>query len=44
MSHSRTLLAALLVLSVLAGAAGSALAADDDFPRDFWTKQQRTLP
>ena len=40
----RAILAAALALSVLAGAAGVASAADDDFPRDFWQKQQRNLP
>ena len=39
----RVILAAALALSVLAGVAGAAFAADD-FPRDFWTKQQRNLP
>lgn len=40
----RTILSALIALSVLAGAAGSAAAADDDFPRDFWKQQERNLP
>jgi hypothetical protein len=40
----KAILAAALALSVLAGAAGAASAADDDFPRDFWQKQQRNLP
>jgi hypothetical protein len=41
----RSILAAALVVSVLAGVAGAAVAADDEqFPRDFWTEQQRKLP
>jgi len=41
----RTLLAGLIALSVLAGAAGSALAVDNEtFPRDFWKQQERNLP
>jgi hypothetical protein len=40
----RNILAAILALSVLAGVAGSAYAADDDFPRDFWKQQERNLP
>jgi hypothetical protein len=38
----RTILAAVIALSVLAGVAGSAYA--DDFPRDFWQQQQQNLP
>jgi hypothetical protein len=47
MRHLRTMLAAVLALSVLVGAVGTALAAtydDGDFPRDFWKKQERTGP
>jgi len=44
MRRLKTTLAAVLALSVLAGAGGSVLAADEDFPRDFWTRQDRTLP
>lgn len=41
----RSLLAAVLALSVLAGATGSAFALDDErFPRDFWKQQERNLP
>jgi len=40
----RTLLAALVAVSVLAGAAGSAFAVDENFPRDFWKQQERNLP
>lgn len=40
----RSLLAAILALSVLTGAAGSAFAVDEEFPRDFWTQQQQNLP
>jgi hypothetical protein len=41
----RAILGAALVLSVLAGVAGTAFAVDDEqFPRDFWTRQQRNLP
>ena len=41
----RATLAAVLVLSVLAGVAGAALAADEDqFARDFWQRQERNLP
>jgi len=40
----RHILAAVLALSMLAGATGSALAVDEDFPRDFWSQQQRNLP
>jgi hypothetical protein len=41
----RALLAAVVALSVLAGATGAALAAEnDDFPRDFWKQQERNLP
>jgi hypothetical protein len=38
----RGILAIVLTLSVLAGVAGSAYAAD--FPRDFWQEQQTHLP
>jgi hypothetical protein len=40
----RAIIAAALALSVLAGVAGAASAADDNFPRDFWQQQQRNLP
>jgi hypothetical protein len=40
----RSMLAAILALAVLAGAAGLALAVDEDFPRDFWEQQKRNLP
>jgi hypothetical protein len=40
----RSILAAILALSVLAGAAGSAFAVDEEFPRDFWKQQERNLP
>jgi hypothetical protein len=40
----RSILAAVLVLSVLAGAAGSALAVDEEFPRDYWEQQKHNLP
>lgn len=41
----KTILSALIALSVLAGAAGSALAKDpNDFARDFWKQQERNLP
>jgi hypothetical protein len=41
----KAILAAVLTLSVLAGATGAAFAVDDEqFPRDFWTQQQRNLP
>jgi hypothetical protein len=41
----RAILAVALALSVLAGVAGTAFAADNDqFPRDFWQQQQRNLP
>jgi hypothetical protein len=41
----KAILAAVLALSVLAGAAGTASALDDErFPNDFWTQQQRNLP
>jgi hypothetical protein len=40
----RQFLAAVVALSVLAGAAGSALAVDEVFPRDFWKQQERNLP
>jgi len=41
----RTLLAAVVALSVLAGAAGAAFAVDNEtFPRDFWKQQERNLP
>jgi hypothetical protein len=40
----RSILAAILALSVLAGAAGSAFAVDEEFPRDFWKQQERSLP
>jgi hypothetical protein len=39
----RAILGAVMALSVLAGIAGSASAADD-FPRDFWQQQQNKLP
>ena len=40
----KTIMSALVALSVLAGATGSALAADYDFPRDFWKQMERNLP
>jgi hypothetical protein len=40
----RSILAAILALSVLAGAVGPALAVDEEFPRDFWKQQERNLP
>jgi hypothetical protein len=41
----KAILAAVLALSVLAGATGAASALDDErFPNDFWTQQQRNLP
>lgn len=40
----RAILAAVVALSVLAGVAGAAFAADDNFPRDFWKQQERNLP
>jgi hypothetical protein len=40
----RGILAAIFALAMLAGAAGSAFAADDDFPREFWKQQERNLP
>jgi len=36
-------MAAILALSVLAGAAGTAWAVDN-FPQDFWEEQERNLP
>jgi hypothetical protein len=39
----RAILAAVLAISVLAGIAGAAYAADE-FPRDFWKQQERNLP
>ena len=44
MSRLRPLLAGALALSVLAGSAGIVLAADENFARDFWTRQERILP
>ncbi len=44
MRSTRSMLAAILALSVLAGVAGSALAQDDGFPREFWKKQERNMP
>jgi hypothetical protein len=38
----KAILAALLAISVLAGVAGAAYA--DDFPNDFWKRQQNNLP
>ncbi len=38
----RAILAAVVALSVLAGVAGAAFA--DDFPNDFWKRQERNLP
>jgi len=41
----RSIIVAVLALSVVAGAAGLALAADySEFPRDFWKQQERNLP
>jgi hypothetical protein len=40
----RAILAAVLALSVLTGITGAAFAEDDEFPRDFWERQQRNLP
>ena len=39
----KSIVSALIALSVLAGAAGSAYAADN-YPRDFWEQQSRNLP
>jgi hypothetical protein len=39
----KSIVSALLALSVLAGVAGSAYAADN-FPRDFWEQQSHNLP
>lgn len=39
----RGIMAAILALSVLAGAAGIAQAVDN-FPQDFWEEQERNLP
>jgi hypothetical protein len=38
----RGIIATLLVLSVLAGIAGAAYA--DDYPSDFWQRQEHNLP
>jgi hypothetical protein len=38
----RAILALVVVVSVLAGVAGTAFA--DDFPNDFWKQQERNLP
>jgi ABC-type uncharacterized transport system permease subunit len=38
----RGIMAAVLALSMLAGIAGAAYAAD--FPQDFWKQQERNLP
>jgi hypothetical protein len=40
----KSILSALLAVAVLAGVAGSAYAAEDNFPRDFWEQQSRNLP
>ena len=40
----KTIVSALVALSVLAGASGSALASDYQFPRDFWKQLERNLP
>lgn len=40
----KAILAAVLTLSVLAGVAGSALAADYGYPRNFWEHQETLLP
>ena len=38
----RAILAAVVALSLLASVAGAAYA--DDFPNDFWKRQERNLP
>lgn len=40
----RGVMAAVVALVVLAGVAGAAYAADDNFPHDFWKHQERALP
>jgi hypothetical protein len=40
----KSIVSALIALAVLAGVAGSAYAAGDNFPRDFWEQQSRNLP
>jgi hypothetical protein len=47
MRRMKTLLATVLALSVLAGAATTVLASTDDdgdFPSNFWTRQDRNGP
>ena len=39
----KSIVSALIALSVLAGVAGSTHAAEN-FPRDFWEQQSRNLP
>ena len=39
----KTMLSAVLALSVLTGVAGSASAADSDWTRDFWKQIERNL-